>query len=250
MLRMTVRVSGFVLAVALIAAPASAQIVQSLQISGGAFIPQGYSGRVSGDVLVKDLDSLDFTKCTSTNFQSCIRVFNGGQLSGEWLVAFGNHVELGAGVGFYSRSTPSVYLNYGKPDGSDIVQNLNLRIVPVTAVVRFLAGRPGRFQPYVGAGVAALNFRYTEDGEFIDFTDPNANPLPTYSARYTARGTAVGPLALAGLRIPVGGDVWGITFEWRHQWGSGNTGGPSNGFLDNKIDLGGDNVSFGVLVRF
>jgi hypothetical protein len=253
MLRMTVRVSGLVLAAALVAAPASAQIVQSLQISGGAFIPRGYSGRfdaVDQDVLVKNLDSLDFTRCRSSRFESCIGVFNGGQVSGEWLVALGNHVEFGAGVGFYTRGTPSAYLDYGKPNGADIVQNLSLRIVPVSGVVRLLAGRPGRFQPYVGAGVAALNFRYTEEGEFIDFTDPNANPLPTYDARYAAKGTAFGPLALAGMRIPVGGDVWGFTIEWRHQWGRGNTGGAANGFLANKIDLGGDNISFGVLVRF
>src|SRR5580765_2220255 len=107
MLRMTVRVSGLVLAAALVAAPASAQIVQSLQISGGAFIPRGYSGRVSGDVLVTNLDSLDFTRCQSANFQNCIGVFNGGQIAGEWLVAFGNHLEVGAGVGFYTRGTPS-----------------------------------------------------------------------------------------------------------------------------------------------
>jgi hypothetical protein len=251
MLRMIGRVGGIVLLAALVAAPASAQIVQSLHISGGAFIPRGYSGRDNQDVLVTDLDSLDFTRCQSENFQSCIHVFDGGQIAGEWLVAFGPHVEVGAGVGFYSRSTPSAYLDYGKPpDNSDITQDLSLRIVPVSGVVRFLAGRPGQVQPYVGIGVAALNFRYSESGEFIDFTDPNALPLPTYTARYTTSGTTVGPLALAGLRFPVNGDIWAVTFEWRHQWGVGKTGGPANGFLDDKIDLGGDNVSFGVLVRF
>jgi hypothetical protein len=250
MLRMTVRVSGLVLLAALVAAPASAQIVQSLQISGGAFIPQRYSGRAHQDVLVTDLDSLDFTHCQSADFHSCIGVFNSGQISGEWLFAVNNHIEFSAGVGFYSDSTPSAYLDYGAPDGSDIVQKLSLRIVPVSGVVRLLGGRPGRFQPYVGTGVAALNYRYAESGEFIDFTDPTLLPLPTYNANYSATGTAFGPLVLAGMRIPVKGDIWGLTVEWRHQWGTGTTGGPANGFLDNKIDLGGDNISFGVLVRF
>src|SRR5437763_6963348 len=137
MLRLTIRVSGLMLVAALVAAPVSAQIVQSLQISGGAFIPRSYSGRVDHDVLVTDLDTLDFTRCSSENFESCIsKEFTGGQLSGEWLVAFGDHVEIGAGVGFYRRGTPSAYLDYGKPNGSDIVQDLNLRIVPVSGVVR------------------------------------------------------------------------------------------------------------------
>ena len=250
MLRMAVRVGGLVLAAALVAAPASAQIVQALHLGGGAFVPRGYSGRVDHDVLVKDLDSLDLTGCRSAEVGSCINQFTSGQVFGEWLVAFGDHVELGAGVGFYSRGVPSVYRDYvdHAHNDSDIHQELDLRIVPISGVVRFLGMRPGRFQPYVGAGVAALNYRYTESGSFIDFSNPTNFVI--FSARYIASGTAVGPVALAGMRIPIGGDIWGFTMEWRHQWGSANTGGLSNGFLDDKIDLGGNHVNFGVLVRF
>ncbi len=207
---------------------------------------------MSGDVLVENLNTLDFTRCHDANLSGCIGVFTSGQVFGEWLVAFGNHLEVGAGVGFYSDSTPSVYdcCTHPGPDFAEIRQEISLRITPVSAVVRFLAGRPGGFQPYVGAGVAALNFRYTEAGEFIDYTDPNAVPLPTYTAHYTTSSTTFGQMVLAGMRIPIGGDIWGLTMEWRHQWGAGNTGGASNGFLANKIDLGGDNINFGVLVRF
>lgn len=235
------RVAGLLLLAALISAPASAQIVQSLHLGGGAFLPKGEDARATGDVLNENLNSLAFK----------IGDFNSGQVFGEWLVAFGNHVEIGAGVGFHAGGAPTVSRDYTHPNGTEIEADLHLRVVPVTGVVRFLGGRPGRFQPYVGVGVAALNFRYTESGEFIDFGELDATgAFVTFRNRYTATGTAVGPLIMAGFRAPINGDVYNFTMEWRHQLGVGNTGGLQAGFLNDKIDLGGNNISFGFLVRF
>lgn len=235
MLRTVTRVSGLFLVVACLAAPASAQIVQSLHLGGGAFLPRGEDGRVAEDVLIENLNSLAFK----------VKDFHTGQVFGEWLVAFGDHVELGAGVGFASRTVPTVYRDYTHPNDTEIEQELKLRIVPVTGLVRFLAGRPGTVQPYVGIGIAAVRYRYAETGEFVDFSD-----FSTFRDRYITTGTAVGPTVLAGLRVPVNGDIWGVTFEWRYQGGVGRTGGLANGFLADKIDLSGNNINFGVLVRF
>ena len=237
MLRKLTRASLLVLGCALIAAPASAQIVQAMHIGGGIFFPRGYEGRVGGDVLNEDLNSLVFQ----------IKDFKSGQLFGEWLFEFGNHIELGAGVGYYHGSTPSFYADYeDQRDGSNIDQELSLRVVPVSGFVRFLPfGRPSTVQPYIGFGISALNYRYTESGEFIDFSD---NTI--FQHRYVATGTAVGPLALAGIRVPIKGDIWAFTTEWRYQAGSGNTGGIPAGFLNDKIDLGGNNWNFGFLMRF
>lgn len=236
------RVTGLlpvVIGMALCAAPASAQIVQSLHLGGGAFMPKGEDARDTRDVLNENLNSLAFK----------ISDFNSGQVFGEWLVGIGDHIEVGAGVGFYAKGVPSLYRDYTDIDGTEIEQNLHLRVVPVTGLVRFLAGRPGRFQPYFGVGAAALNFRYTESGEFIDFTD-----YSTFRNRYVATGTAFAPIVMLGFRVPVNGDVFGLTMEWRNYGalggGVGNTGGFANGFLNDKIDLGGNNLSFGFLVRF
>ena len=69
---------------------------------------------------------------------------------------------------------PSVYAQKVRDDGREIEQDLKLRIVPLTATVRFLPiGRRG-VEPYVGAGIGAFNWRYSEVGEFIfqnDVTD-------------------------------------------------------------------------------
>jgi hypothetical protein len=237
MVRKLARASLLVLFCALIAAPASAQIVQAMHIGGGAFFPRGDNGRVSGDVLVEDLNSLTFH----------IGDFTSGQLFGEWLFQFGNHIELGAGVGYYHDSTPSYYTDYeDQRDGSNIEQELSLRIVPISGFVRFLPfGRPSTVQPYFGVGLSALNYRYVESGEFIDFTDNTIFPH-----QYVATGTAIGPLVLAGIRVPIKGDIWAFTTEWRYQAGSGKTGGIPAGFLNDKIDLGGNHWNFGFLMRF
>ena len=252
MRRTIVRTTTLVFALALLAAPTSAQIVQSLQLGGGVFIPKGYSSRATGDVLVADLNDLDFPECTSDHLTSCIRdEFTTGDVFGEWLVAFSDHIEVGAGIGFHTRTRPTLYAAYFDRDGSEIRQELHLRVVPISGTVRFLAGRPGRFQPYFGVGVAAQIYRYTESGEFIDFTQtlPDGSYL-IFPGNFVATGTAFGPAVLAGFRVPIKGDIWGFMTEWRYQHGVGDTGGQAQNFLDDKIDLGGNSINFGMIVRF
>jgi hypothetical protein len=167
---------------------------------------------------------------------------------GEWNVSFSPHLEAGVGVAYFRRTAPSVYLNVINSNGTEIQQNLRMRQVPVTGVVRFLPfGRPSGFQPYFGAGVGVINFRYSEVGDFVDTTDYsifNNNNTP-----FVATGTAVGPVILGGLRMPLGGDIYGLSVEWRYQFATGDTGGIPAGFLADRIDLSGG-VDFGFLVRF
>ena len=239
MLRTPLRIAGLLVVLALVSTPASAQIVQSVQFGFGGFFPKGEAARHNQDVLVADLQD-EYALLFKVN------EFRSGHVFGEYMLGFGNHLEVALGAGFYSGSTRSLYRDYqDDADGSEIEQDLNLRVAPVTGLVRFLAGRPGSVQPYFGVGVSALRFRYSEIGEFIDPQDGSL-----YSARYIANGTAVGPTFLAGVRVPVKGDIWGVSFEWRYQGGVGKTGGIDAGFLGDKIDLSGNNLNFGVLLRF
>jgi hypothetical protein len=241
--RIWARTGVFLLATLALSAPASAQVVQSVQIGVGVFVPRSFDNRVPGDVLVEDLSS---TANNPNPLLFAIGDFRSAQISGEWNVAFGNHLEVGAGVGYFQRSVPSVYRDLVNSDGSEIAQSLRLRVVPVSAVIRFLPlGRASTVQPYAGVGVSALNFRYSETGQFVDNSD-----LSVFDARYVATGTAVGPLLLVGLRMPIRGDIYAFTVEGRYQFGAGNTGGAANGFVNSKIDLGGWNTTFGFLVRF
>ena len=68
-----------------------------------------------------------------------------------------------------TRSTVhSVYDQKVRDDGREIEQDLKLRIVPLSATVRFLPIGRGGVEPYVGAGIGAFNWHYSEVGEFID----------------------------------------------------------------------------------
>lgn len=221
------------------ATPASAQVVQSVQIGAGVFFPRGFDTRVSGDTLVANL--ID----ANPLFYE-ISDFTGFTFNGEWNVSFGHHVEAGAGIGYYKRTVHSVYRDLVNVDGTEIRQDLRLRITPITGVVRFMPfGRQGEIQPYVGVGVGAFNWRYSEAGQFVDPSDFSVFTYP-----YTVTGTAVGPIVLGGVRIPIKGDIYGIATEYRYQFASGNTGGIPNGFLGPKIDLSGGTLNFSFLVRF
>lgn len=238
--RLTVAAGALVLAVTA-AAPAAAQVVHSVGFGTGLFSPSaGLDARAVDDVLVENL-----TNPYKLAFD--IKDFRGLQLNGEWNMTFSDRVELSLGAGYYNRSVPSVYADFiDERDNSEIEQDLRLRMVPLSAVVRFLPfGRAGDVQPYLGGGLSAIRWRYSEVGEFVDF-DNNGE---IFRDRYVANGTAVVPVILGGLRLPLGGDVYALNTELRYQFGSGDLGA-DNGFLSEKIDLSGLHFTVGFLVRF
>jgi hypothetical protein len=243
--RTAVAVGAVVLALG-VAAPAGAQVVHSVGFGAGLFTPRGMDARDVDDVLVENL-----TNPYRLRFD--LKDFRGLQLNGEWNMTFSDRVELSLGAGYYSRTVPSVYADFiDERDNSEIEQDIRLRVVPFSAVVRFLPFGDARgVQPYVGAGVSALRWRYSEIGEFVDF-DNNGE---IFQDRYIANGTTLAPVILGGLRLPLGGDIYALSTELRYQFGTGDLG-EDNGFLvprpghAPKIDLSGLNFTVGFLVRF
>lgn len=240
MIRFVTRASGMLALSLFIATPASAQIVQSLHLGVGVFSPRGFDNRVDNDTLVENL----------TTFEPLlfrIEDFRNANFFGEWQVAFGERIEVAGGLGYYGETVPSIYRDViDGTDGSEIEQELKLRVIPVTGVVRFLPfGRAGDFQPYVGAGIGAFNWRYIEAGDFVDTFD-----YSIFEDRFEASGTEIGPVVLGGVRVPLQGDIYGLTLEYRYQIVSADTGGLDAGFLGEKIDLSGGSFNFGFMVRF
>lgn len=208
---------------------------QQIVFNVGYFSVKGEDSRVDDDVLVVDRESLLFD----------IKDFNGATFGGEWLFGLTDYVEGGIGVSFYQRTVPSIYANVTHADEREIEQDLKLRMVPVTATVRFLPlGRGGSVEPYVGGGVSLINWRYSEVGEFVDFSDDSI-----FRSRYTAKGNQIAPVLLAGLRAPVA-DVWTIGGELRWQWAEADTDPEDTGLLGSKLDLGGWSANFTFGFRF
>jgi len=209
-----------------------ARAQQSLNIQLGVFTPRAEDARVAGDVLVTNRNYLFF------NF-SDFKGFTGG---GEWLVVVGNNLEAGIGVGYYQRAVLSVYEGWVDTDGSEISQEIKLRVVPLLATLKYLPfGARRAIQPYVGVGLAVYFWRYSETGEFVDFNDNSI-----YRDVFVGSGTSVGPVATFGVRGRVSGQA-DIGVEARWQRGQGNL---SNDFLGNKIDLGGVSVLGTFRLRF
>jgi opacity protein-like surface antigen len=234
---------GLMAAAAIFAPPAAhAQITRvsssdhrnAIGVTLGGFFLRPEDSRVEGDVLFADLDSLLFD----------VKDFNGFSFGGEWLVGLGDFLEAGVGAGFYQKTVPSVYREVTHDNGSEIEQSLKLRVVPLTATVRFLPIGRGSVEPYVGAGIGAFNWRYSETGEFVDFSDNSI-----FRSRYIANGTAVGPVILAGIRAPFA-DVWSIGGEVRWQRAEGDTKPEESELLGDKIDLGGWNAALTLHIRF
>jgi hypothetical protein len=227
----------------LAAAPASAQdqdqLKQSVNFYIGGFVPTSadargdIAGGVSNDVLVQNQQFLSFR----------IQDFDQFTFGGEWLIPLHKHFDAGLGIGFYQETVHAVDANYVNSNGSEVVANLKLRIVPLTATFRYLPlGHEYWIQPYVGGGVGVFGWRYSEYGQFVD-----PDTLAIFNGNFVGSGWATGPLVLGGVRVPIGPTAAG--FEARWQSAKGDL--PSNqGFAGTKIDLGGMNYLFTFSVRF
>ena len=215
------------------AAPAHAQ-QQSVTFNLGYFTVRGEDARISDDVLVENLDLFAFR----------LGDFNNASAGAEWLMGLGEYLEAGVGLGFYRRTVASTYDDFVDVDGSEIEQDLKLRVIPFTTTIRFLPfGRSAALQPYVGGGLGIYAWRYSEVGDFIDFSD-----FAVFRDRFVAEGNDVGPVVLAGVRMPFG-SRYAVGGELRYQTVQG-TVGVENGFLEERIDLGGLTAQATLQVKF
>jgi hypothetical protein len=227
------RLTSFVGAVALVLAATPAFAQQTVNFYVGGFSPRGFDARGPDDVLFQNANFLTFN----------IDDFHGATVGGEWLVGITDYFDAGLGLGFYQNSTPAVYTNLVNSDGSEIDQELKLRIVPFTATVRVLPlGHRSPVRPYFGGGVAVQYWRYSETGEFVDTNDNSI-----FRDSFVGSGTEVGPVVLGGVSFPIG--PVGIGGELRYTWGKGTLPATEN-FAGPKVDLSGLNYLFTIGFRF
>ena len=213
--------------------PAWAQ-QSSLSLNLGYFALRGEDTRISDDVIIENL----------TLFAFDLDQFNNASVGAEWLVGFGEYVEVGFGVGFYQQTVLSVYDDFVNVDGTEIEQDFKLHVAPVTGTARFFPfGQRSAIQPYAGAGVGFFNWRYSEVGEFVDFTT-----FDVFRDRFVAEGNDVGAVYLGGVRV-LAGSRFAVGVEVRYQDVQGVVG-IDQGFLEERIDLGGLTTSFTFNVGF
>ncbi len=232
-LRLVMVVILVILVLVVRAAPAHAQ-QQSVTFALGHFAVRGEDARISDDVLVENLDLFAFK----------LGDFNNASAGAEWLIGLGEYVEAGVGLGFYRRTVASTYDDFVDVDGSEIEQDLKLRVIPFTTTIRFFPfGRSAAVQPYVGGGLGIYAWRYSEVGDFIDFSN-----FDIFREQFVAEGNDVGTVVLGGVRMPFG-SRFAVGGELRYQTVQG-TVGVENGFLEERIDLGGLTAQATFQVKF
>ncbi|MCU0235022.1 MAG: hypothetical protein MUE90_13450 [Thermoanaerobaculales bacterium] len=147
------------------------------------------------------------------------------------------------GMSFYEGSTTVAYRDWVDADGFDIRHATELSLTDLSAAYVVRAGGRGA-HPYIGAGGGLLWWRFLEEGEFIDFGDPE---LPIVWASYLADGLTWELFALAGLEVPLA-PSWGAFFEGRYRWAEDDLGDDFAGF--GTIDLSGWELAAGFSWNF
>jgi hypothetical protein len=213
------------------ATPAAAQ--QTLNASFGYSMMRNQ--RVATDILLIEHHDLAFEFADFKNWSAGV----------EWLVPIGEFFEAGAGVGFTRKTVPTVHVAVVNPDGSEIERDLTLRQMPAAFTVRVLPLRQSySVQPYAGGGVAMINWRFSESG---DFATTAGRPI-FRNETYTATGNGWGPVMLAGFRVTGDRAVFG--FEGRYQRARGSFGPLFARVVNPDIDLGGWTLSLTAGLRF
>ena len=126
-------------------------------------------------------------------------------------------------------------------NGTEIEQDLKLRVVPFTATVRFLPlGHRDAVTPYIGAGVGIFACRYSESGEFLATDSSIFRGSSSAAARRPAGDSR---------RLPRAGRQLGPGLRDALSEREGELPS-SRDFAGAKIDLGGFTYAFTVNVKF
>ncbi|HET9582007.1 MAG TPA: hypothetical protein VFP76_04255 [Gemmatimonadota bacterium] len=184
--------------------------------------------------------------------------FSGAVVVGELAMTVHPRLDVVAGVGHASSTTPSESRTHEGTDGLPIAQTTTLRRTPVTASVKLYPlprGRtvgshawiPARMTPFVGAGGGALHYDLEQSGEFVDIASCDENDVCEIFASTLTSDGWTGTLHVMG-----GVDYWlttrlGLSGEARYQWASAPLSSSFVGFED--IDLSGFQGTAGLSVR-
>jgi hypothetical protein len=168
------RAAAAVLALGLVAAFPAAGWASGLELRIGGFFPRGQSDLFDD---VNELYTRDSRRneCTAT---SCPGVetedFAGLYGGAEYSFNVADHVEMGISLDGYSRTIPTIYRDFSRPNGDDIFQELRLTVVPLGVSLRVLPlDRYATVQPYATIGADVFFYQYEEFGDFIDFFTNN-----------------------------------------------------------------------------
>jgi hypothetical protein len=200
----------------------------SFTIRIGHLAPRGDSRLWSENVATFDYAVSDFNW-----------IFGGAEFDFE----LNEYFDIALGVDGYSRTVSSHYRDFVRDDGTEVLHDANLRVVPVTFGGRFLpVGKFHVVRPYVAGGFGLYPFEYRERGDFIDFATGDI-----FGTTYFDRGVGVGVYAAAGVEASLSRSV-SVLGEYRRHFVSARHTGDFGSYGDFDLDSG--QIGFGFTFRF
>lgn len=176
-------------------------------------------------------------------FDYVVNDFNWISGGGEFDWELNEYVDFAMGVDGYSRTVVSHYRDFVRDDGTEVVHEARLQVVPVTFGARFFpVGKFHVLLPYVAGGFGLYPFEYRERGEFIDFATGDI-----FGANYFDSGVGAGGYVAAGIEASIT-PSFGIGGEYRRHFVSATHGEDFGAYGD--FDLDATQASFGVTFRF
>ena len=179
----------------------------------------------------------------------------GVSFGGDIGVPLTQRLELQFSASTVSRRVQSEYRNFVDNRDLPIEQATRLRRTPLSLGMRFnlvpagrsvsrLAWVPTKIIPYVAAGAGAMNYRFRQEGDFVDFRAAN---LDVFAANLEAKGWA--PLAYGATGV-----TWAmlpavaINTELRYDHSRAPLQGDFTGF--DRTALSGIGLTSGLQFRF
>lgn len=178
--------------------------------------------------------------------------FNALALASDLGIRLSDRFDLVAGVGFSRAGDRSEFRDYVDQDDLPIEQETRLTRLPLTLSARYYLKPRGRsigryawipadLVPYIGAGGGSTYYRFSQEGDFVDFRD-----LRVFSSRLESSGWATTGQLFAGLEYTLGRQS-ALTVEARYLWASSDLDFDFDGYA---IDLAGFQPTIGFAFRF
>jgi hypothetical protein len=167
-------------------------------------------------------------------------------------IRLSNRTELVLASGTSRRAAPSEFRKYIDNNDLPIQQTTAIRRLPVTLGVRYalsapeerisrFAWIPSRITPWIGAGAGAMNYTFSQVGDFVDFQTLNVFKQSFGSSGWT-------PMAYGNLGLDVKLTTrLSLTGDLRYTAARAALNGSFVGF--DKIDLSGTAATMGLTVR-
>jgi len=184
------------------------------------------------------------------------RDFSNWMWGGDLSFAASEKLDVVLDGSFTKSSKASEFRKFVDNNDQPIEQATKFKRVPLTAGLKYYfadRGRavsqfayiPKRYAPYIGVGAGAMYYRFSQNGDFVDFNTPD---LEIFGATIQDNGWTPMAQGSAGLDMSVGPWI-AVTAEGRYQWAKARLD-PEQFVGYDKIDLSGFTGTVGFRVRF